>query len=139
MVKELRDVPVKKNSDKGDVKIENERKRVIEFPFLPLQFFPEEEIEKKEEKKSEKKEEYPKKEKVLKSEYSLSTPLRNLVDQKIITKVQLKHCRKKGLNTIGDVFQIIEKYHLTPDSTRFTKYTIDIWFAIVNFAKAKVL
>ena len=121
------------------IKIENERKRVIEFPFLPLQFFPKEEIEKKEEKKSEKKEEYPKKEKVLKSEYSLSTPLRNLVDQKIITKVQLKHCRKKGLNTIGDVFQIIEKYHLTPDSTRFTKYTIDIWFAIVNFAKAKVL
>lgn len=119
------------------IKIENERKRVIEFPFLPLQFFPEEEIEKKEEKKSEKKEEYPKKEKVLKSEYDLSTPLRNLVDQKIITKVQLKHCRKKGLNTIGDVFQIIEKYHLTPDSTRFTKYTIDIWFAIVNFAKAK--
>lgn len=139
VVKELRDVPVKKNSDKGDVKIENERKRVIEFPFLPLQFFPEEEIEKKEEKKSEKKEEYPKKEKVLKSGYGLSTPLRNLVDQKIITKVQLKHCRKKGLNTIGDVFQIIEKYHLTPDSTRFTKYTIDIWFAIVNFAKAKVL
>lgn len=121
------------------IKIENERKRVIEFPFLPLQFFPEEEIEKKEEKKSEKKEEYPKKEKVLKSGYGLSTPLRNLVDQKIITKVQLKHCRKKGLNTIGDVFQIIEKYHLTPDSTRFTKYTIDIWFAIVNFAKAKVL
>lgn len=139
VVKELRDVPVKKNSDKGDVKIENERKRVIEFPFLPLQFLPEEEIEKKEEKKSEKKEEYPKKEKVLKSGYGLSTPLRNLVDQKIITKVQLKHCRKKGLNTIGDVFQIIEKYHLTPDSTRFTKYTIDIWFAIVNFAKAKVL
>lgn len=137
VVKELRDVPVKKNSDKGDVKIENERKRVIEFPFLPLQFLPEEEIEKKEEKKSEKKEEYPKKEKVLKSGYGLSTPLRNLVDQKIITKVQLKHCRKKGLNTIGDVFQIIEKYHLTPDSTRFTKYTIDIWFAIVNFAKAK--
>lgn len=97
--------------------------RKIEFPFLPLQF-PQEE-------KKEKKEKYPKSE----SNLSLSTSLSYLVKQKIITKKQLKHCHKKGLWTIGHVKQIIEKYHLTPDSTRFTKYTLDMWFSIIDLLK----
>lgn len=105
-------------------KSENKNEREIEFPFLPLQFHQEE--------KREKKEKYPQSE----SKFSLVTPLSYLVGHKIITKKQLKHCHKKGLQTIGDVVQIIEKYHLTPDSTRFTKYTIDMWFSIVDFAKA---
>lgn len=64
--------------------------------------------------------------------FSSSTSLNELVNFRIITRKQLKHCHKRNLKTIGDVEQIIEKYHLTPDSTRFTKYTLDIWFSIVN-------
>lgn len=103
---------------------ESQRSKEIEFPFLPLQFLQEE--------KKENKEKYPQGE----SKYSLVTPLSYLVGHKIITKKQLKHCHKKGLLTIGDVIQKIEKYHLTTDSTRFTKYTIDMWFSIADFAKA---
>ena len=69
------------------------------------------------------------------SQYLLSTSLSDLVKQKILTKKQLKHCHKKRLWTIGDVKQIIEKYHLTPDSTRFTKYTLDMWFSIIDLLK----
>lgn len=64
--------------------------------------------------------------------FSSSTSLHELVEQRKITKKQLKHCHKRNLRTIGDVQQIIEQYHLTPDSTRFTQYTLDIWFTIVG-------
>ena len=64
--------------------------------------------------------------------FSSSTTLHELVEQRKITKKQLKHCYKRNLRTIGDVQQIIEQYHLTPDSTRFTQYTLDIWFSIVG-------
>ena len=60
-----------------------------------------------------------------------STSLNILVEVGAITKKQLKHCHKKKLWTIGDVKNIIEYYHLTPDSTRFTKYTINLWFDII--------
>ena len=66
-----------------------------------------------------------------------STSLRELVELRIITRKQLKHCYKRNLKTIGDVKQIIEKYRLTPDSTRFTKYTLDIWFSIVGLLDSK--
>lgn len=66
------------------------------------------------------------------SKYDLTTPLDFLVEEKIITRRQLHQCHKKKLRTIGDVKQIIEKYQLTPYSTRFTKYTLDMWFSIVG-------
>ena len=66
------------------------------------------------------------------SKYDLTTLLDFLVEEKIITKRQLHQCHKKKLRTIGDVKQIIEKYQLTPHSTRFTKYTLDMWFSIVG-------
>ena len=68
-------------------------------------------------------------------QFQLSTPLSELVDLNIITEKQLHQCRKKGLRYIGDVKHIIEKYELTPDSTRFTKYTLNMWFNIINLIK----
>ena len=64
--------------------------------------------------------------------YKLSTPLDSLFEDDVITRRQLHQCHKKKLRTIGDVKQIIEKYQLTPHSTRFTKYTLDMWFSIVS-------
>lgn len=69
------------------------------------------------------------------SKFQLSTPLSELVDLNILTGKQLHQCRKKGLRYIGDVKHIIEKYKLTPDSTRFTKYTLNMWFNIINLIK----
>ena len=69
--------------------------------------------------------------------YSSSTSLNELVGLRIITWKQLKHCHKRNLRTIGDVQNIIEQYHLTPDSTRFTQYTIDMWFSIVGLLNPK--
>lgn len=71
-------------------------------------------------------------EKKKRSKYDLTTSLDFLVEEKIITRRQLHQCHKKKLRTIGDVKQIIEKYQLTPYSTRFTKYTLDMWFSIVG-------
>ena len=68
-------------------------------------------------------------------QFQLSTPLSKLVELNIITEKQLHHCHKKGLRYIGDVKHIIEKYELTPESTRFTKYTLDMWFNIINLIK----
>ena len=70
--------------------------------------------------------------------FFLSTSLSDLVLYGIITNRQLKHCYKKGLRTIGDVKHKIEYYHLTPDSTRFTKYTLDMWFGIVDLLNNNV-
>lgn len=72
------------------------------------------------------------KEKRVSPQYQLSTSLDYLVIQGIITNRQLYQCRKKKLNTIGDVKQIIERYKLTPYSSRFTKYTLDMWFKIIS-------
>lgn len=69
------------------------------------------------------------------SKFQLSTPLSELVNLNILTEKQLHQCRKKGLVTIGDVKQIIEKYQLTPYSNRFTKYTLDMWFNIIRLIK----
>lgn len=69
--------------------------------------------------------------------FSSSTSLQELVELRIITRKQLKHCHKRKLRTIGDVEQIIERYHLTPDSIRFTQYTIDMWFSIVCLLNPK--
>lgn len=66
------------------------------------------------------------------NKYHLSTPLTFLVEEKILTSRQLHQCHKKKLRTIGDVKQIIEKHQLTPYSTRFTKYTLDMWFSIIS-------
>ncbi len=66
------------------------------------------------------------------SKYHLSTPLSELADFNIITEKQLRQCFKRGLMNIGDIKNIIEKYKLTPDSTRFTKYTLDMWFGIIR-------
>ena len=74
-------------------------------------------------------------EKCIHPQIQLSTSLGYLVKQKIITHRQLHQCHKKKLRTIGDVKQIIEKYKLTPDSTRFTKYTLDMWFKIIKLIK----
>lgn len=70
-------------------------------------------------------------------QFQLSTSLDYLVQQKIITHKQLHQCHKKKLRTIGDVKQIIDKYRLTPDSTRFTKYSLDIWFGIISLLDNK--
>lgn len=70
--------------------------------------------------------------------FLISTPLNDLVRLGIITERQLKHCNKKGLRTIGDVKKKIEYHHLTPDSTRFTKYTLDMWFGIVGLLNNKI-
>lgn len=70
--------------------------------------------------------------------FLITTSLNDLVRYGIITKRQLKHCYKKGLRTIGDVKNKIEYYHLTPDSTRFTKYTLDMWFGIVGLLNSNV-
>ena len=70
--------------------------------------------------------------------FGLSTTLDNLVKYGIITTRQLHQCHKKKLRTIGDVKKIIEKYNLTPDSTRFTKYTLDMWFGIVGLLNSNV-
>ena len=69
--------------------------------------------------------------------FSSSTSLQELVEQRKITKKELKHCLKRNLRTIGDVEQIIKQYHLTPDSTRFTQYTLNIWFSIVGLLNPK--
>lgn len=66
--------------------------------------------------------------------FNPSTSLKDLVDLHIITYKQLSHCYKRGLRTIDDVVQIIRKYNLTPDSTRFTRYTLDMWFAIAKLS-----
>ena len=68
-------------------------------------------------------------------QFQFSTPLSELVELNILTKKQLHQCRKKGLWYIGDVKHIIEKYKLTPDYTRFTKYTLNMWFNIINLIK----
>ena len=65
-------------------------------------------------------------------QFFTTTSLASLVRLGIITKKQLVHCQKKGLATIGDVKKKIEYYRLTPESTRFTKYTLDMWFLIVG-------
>jgi putative restriction endonuclease len=72
------------------------------------------------------------------SKFLITTSLNDLVRLGIITNKQLKHCNKKGLRTIGDVKKKIEYYHLTPDSTRFTKYTLDMWFGIVGLLNNNV-
>lgn len=64
-----------------------------------------------------------------------STRLEYLVDLKIITRKECKHCHHKGLSTIGDVKAIIKRYHLTRQSNRFTQYTLDIWFKISDLLK----
>lgn len=64
--------------------------------------------------------------------FKSSTPLLQLVSRKILTPKENKRCRNKGLYTIGDVKRIIETYHLTRESTRFTQYTINLWFKIVG-------
>ena len=71
-------------------------------------------------------------------QFFTTTSLSTLVGLGIITKKQLKHCHKKGLTTIGDVKKKIECYRLTPDSTRFTKYTLDMWFLIVGLLNNNV-
>ena len=75
---------------------------------------------------------HPRSEKMNQPKFLITTSLNDLVRFGIITNKQLKHCYKKGLRTIGDVKKKIEYYHLTPDSTRFTKYTINMWFGIVG-------
>lgn len=71
-----------------------------------------------------------------KHEFTLSTPLYQLAKQKILTIKQVKQCRRKGLDTINDVYLMIQKHHLTPTSTRFTDYTISMWFKIVGLVKS---
>lgn len=71
-------------------------------------------------------------EKNAQTKFFVSTSLSELVGLGILTNKQLEHCYKKGLRTIGDVKKKIEYYHLTPDSTRFTKYTLEMWFDIVG-------
>lgn len=66
------------------------------------------------------------------SKYELTTPLDFLAEDNFLTRKQLYQCHKKKLRTIGDVKQIIERYQLTPYSTRFTKYTLDMWFSIIS-------
>lgn len=60
-----------------------------------------------------------------------STPLRQLLEMNILTKREFKHCNKRALKNIGDVQKIINRYGLTRNSTRFTQFTLDIWFKIV--------
>lgn len=60
------------------------------------------------------------------------TSLDYLAKLNIITEKQLYHCNKKGLRNIGDIKHIIQKYNLTPISTRFSKYYIDMWFGIIS-------
>ena len=73
------------------------------------------------------------------SDFSASTKLLELRNRGILTRKECKHCHYKGLFTINDVQQKIQKYNLTPDSTRFTKYTIDLWFKIVGVLNSKSL
>lgn len=68
--------------------------------------------------------------------FSLSTPLNELVKFKILTRKDCKSCRRKGLFTIGDVKTKIQEYNLTPDSTRFTQYSIKMWFKIVGLLES---
>lgn len=70
-------------------------------------------------------------------EYNRTTLLSKLVDDQIISRSQLKQCHKEKLYTIGDVERIIKRYNLTQESTRFTKYTIYIWFKIVRLLKSE--
>lgn len=67
-----------------------------------------------------------------KSAFSFSTPLYELVQNGIITQKECHHCYKKRLQTIRDVYNMIQKYKLTPVSTRFTRYTLGIWFTIID-------
>ena len=68
--------------------------------------------------------------------YSPSTTLQQLYRWNLLTQKECRRCHKKRLYTIGDVQQKIKKYNLTPDSTRFTKYTLDTWFKIVRLLDA---
>lgn len=68
--------------------------------------------------------------------FSLSTPLNELVKFKILTRKDCKFCRRKGLFTISDVKKKIQEHNLTPDSTRFTQYTIKMWFKIVGLLES---
>ena len=70
------------------------------------------------------------------SNYSSSTSLLELRNCGLLTRKECKHCHYKGLFTIGDVQQKIQKYNLTPDSSRFTKHTINLWFKIVGFLES---
>ena len=69
--------------------------------------------------------------------YNPSTTLFELVKDHIITKKDCTHCQQKGLRTIGDVNRMIKKHNLTRTSTRFTQYTIDILFKIVDLLGSK--
>ncbi len=70
------------------------------------------------------------------SNYSSSTSLQELRNCGLLTRKECIHCHYKGLFTIGDVQLKIQKYNLTPDSSRFTKHTINLWFKIVGFLES---
>ena len=65
-----------------------------------------------------------------------STPLSKLYKKGLLSKKELEHCWRKDLKTVGDVIIIIERYQLTRESTRFTQYTLDIWFKIFDLWKS---
>lgn len=69
--------------------------------------------------------------------FDLRTPLYILVQQGILTKKECQHCHNKRLTTIGDVNEMIRRYSLTPGSTRFTQYTLNIWFRIVRLLEKR--
>lgn len=69
------------------------------------------------------------------SHFDLTTSLYKLVQLGLLTKKECKHCHKKRLMTIGDVKEIVRHYQLTPYSTRFTQYTLDIWFRILRLVE----
>jgi RNA polymerase sigma factor (sigma-70 family) len=64
--------------------------------------------------------------------YTRSTTLQQLYNWGVLTFRERQRCHYKGLFTIGDVQRKIQKHNLTPDSTRFRKETIDMWFKIIG-------
>ena len=135
-IKKIRDLLTlqKTDSDDEDSPVQAQDKNgntVIESSSKPST------TRKKQEKKSVSNTSYRKSDNQQEPRFHSSTLLQELVELRLITRKQLKHCKKRNLKTIGDVEQIIEKYRLTPDSTRFTKYTLDIWFSIAGLLYSK--
>ena len=61
-----------------------------------------------------------------------STSLTQLMRSEYLSFIEVEHCVRKKLYTVGDVIKLIDKLQLTTDSTRFTQYTLNILFKIRN-------
>ena len=63
---------------------------------------------------------------------TIRTRLGELISRGILTEREVLHCKKKKLYSVGQVKKFIEKNRLTLNSSRYTEYTLNILFKIVE-------